>query len=373
MILLVTPNKNEGMLSVNDLYEDVFKKNKAILYLSTTADQDYTNDGISYSIFIQDDGTVKGFEMDGLELGSVALGKDSVFLEDKDTVHVIDNKIQTFEMDKNQYTGERTGYLKEKKLFFSLYNSGFTESGYRSDIRYGNKQGFRVSSVPFYIAASGMYEDQVIILTQDLETDSFHLKELQFNKNVEVIDLAKLEVATTGDMQVLAPILSDEAYYYLILSTIYNETEENVSIYRIHKETMVQESYTFIKYKDVDLTATIPYNYKNSASIYKDKIYYINGFGEVYTFNLQSFDIAKAFTIKNANQSKIRNNEETYFLNNLLYVLRYNKLKGEQYYLETYSLDTNELENVLYIKGLEDILLQAKSKSVYSYDLKVLQ
>lgn len=78
----------------------------------------------------------------------------------------------------------------------------------------------------------------------------------------------------------------------------------------------------------------LPYNYKNSALIYKAMIYYINGFGEVYTFNLQTFDIAKAFTIKNASQLKIRNNEETYFLNNLLYVFRYNKLKGEQYYLK---------------------------------------
>ncbi|WP_040285218.1 hypothetical protein [Sporosarcina koreensis] len=247
---------------------ELLDKTKAVLYVSTTADQDIDNKGVSYAVFIQEDHSVQALSMNGLELGGVAVGGRDVLLEDKDTIHIVSDHTKSFKMDASQYTGERTGYLPGKELFFSIYNSGFVEDGYRSDVRFGDSQGFRTDSIPYYIAASGTTDETVTILTQDLEENKFYLKEVVFDKELKVNDLTTIQSGTTENMQVLAPVLADDTYYYLTLSTIHDDTNETVSIHRVNKKTLQQDSFELVDYKNEDLTATIPYNYKNSAALH---------------------------------------------------------------------------------------------------------
>ena len=172
----------------------------------------------------------------------------------------------------------------------------------------------------------------------------------------------------------LAPLLSDKKNYYLILSSVIDDFNEKTSLYRIAKDTYEQEVYDFIEYKDMkDLVSTIPYNFKNSAHIHQDVLYFINGLGDVYTFDTKNEEIQKKFSIENASKSKIRHNEETYFKDNSLYVLRYSDEKKEKYYLEVYNLDNGSRVNTLDITGFHDLLSSVQKKSIYSYDLKVLE
>ncbi|KMY28993.1 hypothetical protein ACZ11_17850 [Lysinibacillus xylanilyticus] len=360
-------------LSAEDVDKGLLKNTKAVIYLSTTADQDFDNKGLSYSVFVKKDHSTQALTMNGLELGSIAVGKNRLLLEDKNTIRIVDGDIKQFNMDTPQYTGERTGYLPSQDLFFSIYNSGFKESGYNSDVRYGNAEKINVDSIPYYILISGVTEKGINILTQDFETKTFNLREVTFDKELKINDITTLQELTIDSTQALAPILTDEHYYYLILSTIISESKESVSIYRINKKTLEQEKFKLIEYNDVDLTATIPYNYKNSATISQNKLFYANGLGEIYSFDLKTHAVSKAFKLKKASQSKIRHNEETYFKDGNLYVLRYSEDKNGYYYLETYSLDKGKLIDSFDINGLDEIINHSSSKKVYSYDLKVLQ
>lgn len=362
------------LLSLNEISENnILENTKAIIYLSTTADQDIDNKGLSYGVFVQDDNTVQALEMKGLELGSVAVGKDEILLEDKNNISLISDTTEKFEMDSPQYTGERTGYLPQQELFFSIYNSGFVEDGYSSEVQYGDSKGFKVDDLPYYIAASGTTENSVEILTQDLEEDTFYLKEVTFDEEVAVNDITAIQTESTENMQVLAPILSDENYYYFILYTIISDENEVVSLYRLNKKTLEQEVFEFINYKNAELTATIPYNYKNSAVIHKNKLYYVNGLGELYSFNLVTTAVTKEFTLNKVNTSSVRHNEETYFKSGNLHVLRYNAHQKHPYYLESYSLEEGKLTDSVPIEGLDRIISASKHKKVYSYDLKVLK
>lgn len=373
--LLKQQNSEESslFLSAENFEDNLLKDTKAIIYFSTTADQDFDNKGLSYSVFVKENHSAKAFIMKGLELGSIAVGKNQLLLEDKNTISIIGNNIKQFNMETPQYTGERTGYLSTQDLFFSIYNSGFKESGYNSDVRYGNAEKINVGNIPYYILTSGVTEKAINILTQDFETNTFNLKEVTFDKELKVNDITTLQSLSIDNTQALAPILADEHYYYLILSSIISEARESVSIYRIDKTTLEQEKFKFIEYNDVDLTATIPYNFKNSSTIYQNKLFYANGLGEIYTFDLNTHKVSSAFKLKKADQSKIRHNEETYFKDGNLYVLRYSKEKNNHYYLETYSLDKEKLTASFDILGLDEIINHSPSKKVYSYDLKVLK
>ncbi|WP_025783651.1 hypothetical protein [Sporosarcina sp. D27] len=363
-----------SLLSADEISKkELLQNTKAIIYLSTTADQDIDNKGVSYGVFVQDDNSVQALPMKGLELGSIAVGKDQILLEDKNNINIISDNIKKFKMETPQYTGERTGYLSGKELFFSIYNSGFVEDGYSSDVRYGDSKGFNVDNIPYYIVASGTTENSVHILTQDFETNRFNLKEVTFAEELKINDITTVQSESTENMQVLAPILSDENYYYLILSTIINDTNETVSIYRINKETLEQETFEFIDYTNVDLTATIPYNYKNSATIHNNKLFYANGLGEIYSFNLDSTAVSKDFSLNKVSNSKVRHNEETYFKEGNLYVLRYSPDKKEHYFLESYSLEKGNLTDSIDIHGLDTIINESQNKKVYSYDLKILK
>ncbi|WP_432354387.1 hypothetical protein [Sporosarcina sp. A2] len=379
IILVVTLTKEKNipdtsLLSADEISgKNLLENTKAIIYLSTTADQDIDNKGVSYGVFVQDDNSVQALSMKGLELGSIAVGKDQILLEDKNNINIISDNIKKFKMDTPQYTGERTGYLSEKELFFSIYNSGFVEDGYSSDVRYGDSKGFNVDSIPYYIVASGTTENSVHILTQDFDENRFFLKEVTFDKEVKVNDVTTIQSESTENMQVLAPVLSDENYYYLILSTIISDTNEVVSVYRINKQTLEQDTFELINYNNVNLTATIPYNYKNSATVYNNKLYYANGLGEIYSFELNTTAVSKEFSLNKVNNSKVRNNEETYFKDGNLYVLRYSPDKKEQYYLESYSLEKGILSETIDIHGLDTIIKKSKNKKVYSYDLKILK
>lgn len=377
VVLTLAKEKNipdSSLLSLKEISgKDILENTKAIIYLSTTADQDIDNKGLSYGVFVQEDHSVQAFPMNGLELGSIAVGNDQILLEDKNNISILGDQPKNFEMEKPQYTGERTGYLSNPDLFFSIYNSGFVENGYSSEVRYGDSKGFQVDTIPYYIAASGTTDNSVEILTQDLEENQLHLKEVKFDNELNVKDITAVQTESKENMQVLAPILSDESYYYMVLSTITSDTSETVSLHRIHKESLKQDTFEFINYKDTDLTATIPYNYKNSAAIHNDKLFYINGLGDVYSFHLPSTTVKKEFSLENAEHSAERHNEETYFKSGELYVLRYSTNKKDPYYLETYSLEKGKLTDSMTIEGLDTIVTSSKNKKVYSYDLKVLK
>jgi hypothetical protein len=356
--------------------KDFLKNKQAVMYFSTTADQDIDDKGISLAVFINDKGKAEAYRMKGLELGSLSFYENELMLVDKNTLKLVGKAFKEFKMNKPQYTGERTGYLKKEDFHISIFNTGVNkDGGYDSNIWFGNISGVQSGNIPYYILASGITNNEVLILTQDTEKNQYALRKVLFTKNkMNVQDLITLHNPQNSEFSVRSPILSDSDYYYFILSEFIDDTSENTVLFRIHRKTLAQEKILLDTYTNKQHpTAAIPYNVKNSAHIYNHKLYYINGLGEVITFDTQSKKANLLFTLKDAPKDGVRHNEETFFKDDSLYVVRYSEKSPEKHILEKHSLNSGKKMDSFEIKGLHDILTSVKGKSIYSYDFKWLR
>jgi hypothetical protein len=87
------------LLSETELQQKDFLQNQqSIVYFSTTDPQNGFNDGLSYAIFIDDQGKAKSWKMHGLEAGSMATNSKQVFIEESDKVRLIGQNYQVFPM-----------------------------------------------------------------------------------------------------------------------------------------------------------------------------------------------------------------------------------------------------------------------------------
>lgn len=356
--------------------ENFLKDKQAVMYFSTTADQDMDDKGVSLAVFINDDGKADAFRMNGLELGSVTTTDNEVLLVDKNKIRLIGNTFKEFEMEKPQYTGERTGYLQKRDLYFTIFNTGISgDGGYDSNIVYGNENGFNKGNIPYYISSSGNDQNDVVVLTQDTEKNEYFFKKVSLSTNdVNVQDLVKVNNPKNIELTGFSPILSDDQFHYVILREYVDETSENIVLYRINKENLTQEQFTISTYRnEKNLIAHIPYNIKNSAHLFNGVLYYANGLGEIYAFDTKNSKVRNLFTVKDAPQDGVRHNEELFFKDDHLYVVRHNEKTKEKYYIEHYSLTERKKIEEIKIKGLNDILRSIKGKSIYSYDFKMLK
>ncbi|OOE14830.1 hypothetical protein [Fictibacillus arsenicus] len=361
--------------------EDIQNKNfledkKAVLYFSTTADQDMDDKGISLAVFLNDKGEADVYQMKGLELGSLSVHSRELMLTDKNSVRLIGKNYKEFKMKKPQYTGERAGYLKSKNFHVTIFNTGVNKNGgYDSNVWFGNNSGIQTANIPHYILASGITDNEVLILTQDTEQNLYKLRNVMFTENnVNVQDLVTLENKTNSEFSVRSPIMSDAEFYYFILSEFVNDTSENTILFRVHKKTLKQEKILLASFSNKKHpTAAIPYNVKNSAHLNNQVLYYLNGLGEIITFDTQTSKVKTSFTIKNATQDGVRHNEEIFFNREHVYVVRYAEEMKEKYFIENYSLITGERIKTIKINGLNEILKSVKGKSIYSYDFKMLK
>ncbi len=361
--------------------KDFLSDKRAVLYFSTTADQDMDGRGISLAVFINDKGEADAFKMNGLELGSVAAGNNEVLLVDRDKIRLVGDTYKEFNMKKSQYTGERTGYLEKENLFFTLFNSGFNSNGgYDSNILYGNEKGFHKDNIPYYIGTSGVDKDEIIALTENIEASEYFLRKITPSKNnMEIQDIIQIEKPKNSSLSGSSPILADNQYYYMVLEStpengVSNILNSDVILYRINKKTLQQDEFTISTYRnEKNLTAHYPFNIKNSAHLYNDILYYANGLGEVFAFDTKTQEMTKKFTMKNVRKDGVRFHEQLFYKDDNLYVVRHDEKLKEKYYIEHYSLtEGKKIENIK-INGLNDILKSIKGKSIYSYDFKMLK
>ncbi|MGG0178994.1 hypothetical protein [Gottfriedia acidiceleris] len=353
--------------------KDFLDDKQAVLYYSSTADQDKDNRGISIAIFVDDEGVARGYKMKGLELGSVGLGETGLLLEDKETLRIIGDKYK--EVKKYQHTGETTGYLKSSNLYFTISNSGHT-----SNVLYGNGKGFKKGNIPHYILTSGIDKNEIIILTKDIEKNTCHLRKVDFDDNkLKIVDLTQLKNRLINNSYgPSSQIISDENYYYMVLdeSKQGNLKDQNEVLVRINKKTLKQDIITLVSYKNKtinQLSATIPYSLNQSIYIYGKELFFANGLGDVYTVDTASKIVKKKFTIENPRKGPYRYGEQTYFKNDSMFVVRYDSKKKIKYYFEQYSLVTGKKTNVVQMNGVDKILSSVKGKSVHSYDFKILK
>ncbi|MGV3464903.1 MAG: hypothetical protein ACO1OT_06375 [Heyndrickxia sp.] len=379
LIYFIQRNKNvdpSHLIEKDNMKEKKFLENKqAVIFVSSTIDQDANNKGQSYAVFVDDNGVASGFKMKSLELGSVAKGNQGVLLVDKEKIRLVGSNYQEFNMKKEQHTGERTGYLEKQNVYFSIFNTGVkkssSENGYDSNILFGNKNGFKVGNIPHFILTSGVDQKDVVILTNDKEKKYDLRKVTITNDELKIQNIVQLENKKGYDYANLSQIVGDQDFYYVVLNEYISENSENTVLFRVNKKTLAQEKFILATYKTV--TAAVPYNPRNSAYVFQNEFYYMNGLGEVFAFNTKTNEFTIKYTIKDAPKDGVRHNEGTYFQDGNLYVMRYNNHNKYKYYIEEYSLETGERLKAINIKGLNELLTSVKKVSIHAYDFRMLK
>jgi hypothetical protein len=357
--------------------KDFLKDKQAVLYYSTTADQDFDNKGMSYAIFIDDQGEASAYQMTGLELGMITKGENQLLLSEKNKLTLVGENYNDFPQEKPQYTGERTGYLKKNQMFFSIYNTGMNtqNGGYDSNVLFGNEKVFHFDNIPYYILTSGMTDEMVPILTYDVEKNEYDLREVTFDETkLAIEDITRLQNKENSEYANLSPIVTDDQFYYFVLSEFVGDNSGNVVLYKINKQTKEEEKILLAQYENSDKTYTsIPYNVKSSAHIYQNTFYYIDGLGDVYSLEKDAKEISKRFTIENPAQDGVRHGEGTFFQDDQLYVVRNDVHTDKGYFIEKYSLLDGKKQTEIPIKNISEILAKVKGKSVHAYDFKILK
>lgn len=356
-------------LSETDLSNaDLLTDTAAILYFSTTANQDMNRDGLSFAVFVDQDGNSKLWKMQGLELGTIFATKDSFFLADRGHVYLADsNGTKTFTMPTEEHTGELTAFNDKDGLFYSVYNSGFTgDGGYASNIRYGNEHGFDTIHIPHYLQMSGKADGNLLMVIGD--DDRISLQKMPLQKDVQLEEIVSL--GPIGERIGLSSILKEGDYYYLVMA----DTEKLTSdVYRINEKTKNIETFPLTTYKDIkEYIIRLPYNLRNAAAVHDGILYYVDGMGEVHAFNLNTGEVSLAFTLEGASRGQMKMSEQTYFRDGKLHFFRYHDSSGT-HSIDTYDIKTGKLLSELPIHGLDDMYryAQKKKKRLSPYDFIV--
>lgn len=356
-------------LSETDLSSpDLLTDTAAILYFSTTADQDKNGDGLSFAVFVDQNGNSKLWKMHGLELGTVFATKDTFFLSDRDHVYLADlNGTKTFTMPTEEHTGEVTAFNNKDGLFYSVYNSGFTEGGgYASNIRFGNQDSFETIHIPHYLQMSGKVDGNLLMVIGD--DDRLSLQKMPLQKNVQLEEIVSL--GEIGEQVGLASILKEGDYYYLLIANTEKLTSD---VYRIQEKTKEIETFPLFSYKNIeDYIARIPYNLRNAATIHDGILYYVDGIGEVHAFNSKTGEVDIPFTLHGASQGQRKMSEQTYFKDGKLHFFRHHE-SSDTHTIDTYDLRTGDLINELPVKGLDNMFdyVKQKKKHISPYDFIV--
>ncbi len=356
---------------------DFMKKQKAALYFSTTSDQDVGGDGLGLTVFIDRNNQAKSFTSKGLELNNLAVSpQKDLLLVDSEKMRLIGSSYKEFNLKKSQYMGEQAGYIRKDKLFFSLFNTGFNEDDkYSYTINFGDKAGFKEKSIPFYINATGIEQDRLLLLsTKNIQEENspMMIQEVTFpSGKMKLNTKTKLEVEGKNEIEAFSSIMSDADYYYVILKVteLDHEEKSKLVMQRIDKNSFEQKTFLMYAYqKEEDLTALIPYNIKHSSHLYKGIVYYIDGRGSVMTFNTKTTDIKTSFQLEEANPKGKRHHKENFFDGNFLYTLQYDQKSKDKYLIETYALSSGKKTEESKIKGLSEILESNQARHVFSYD-----
>ncbi|KLA31134.1 hypothetical protein [Bacillus cereus] len=369
-------NSNVDLISEEDVQKKDFLKDKqAVIYLSSTADQDMDGKGISYAVFINKNGEASGYKMNGLELGGIGVSenKKELLLESKDKLKFVGENFKEFKM-KYQHTGDYRAYLQNSDLFVNIYNSGSNPAtgGYDSNVVYGNKKGIHKGNIPHYLISAGVDEDTIPIMTHDIDKKEYTLKKLTFNDlEMKLEDVIEISVDKNMTYSSYSSILSDSNSYYTVLVENDNTIKGKVYLLLVNKTTLKQE--LVLLSSEEDSTASIPFTKNNSAYLHNNELYFINGLGNVITFNTQTNTVNTKFKIDYSVTDGVRYNEQTFFQGDQLYVLRYDKNRKNNYYIEVYSLKDGKKIKETEISGMEEIIKSVRGgKSIHAYDFKVL-
>src|SRR5690606_24233193 len=168
--------------------------------------------------------------------------------------------------------------------------------------------------------------------------------------------------------QFFSNIIAHENFIYFVAVK-----RSEIVIVRINKQTLEKQEFFIENIKDTsDRTAKTPFMRRKSLGLHKDKLYYVNGLGHVYSFDMNNQKVNRAFEFLDYEKESpnIIYEEQIDFKDNLIYFFRLNN-NIDEYTLEKYDLDNGERVYSESFPVIKEFMEKHLKKSIATYDLLI--
>lgn len=365
------------LTSCNEKNQEKFplKGTVASVLYSTDTTGEKLGSGVSYMFLISKNGDVSTVKEKGLELNSIIPFNNQLLLHQKNEMIGIKENGLISQTDfkgcgvPSGY-GQSSGLLENKGYYYSIFNIGFTADidGYISRIRWGDLNNNYCKELGSYIEAIGHDENNIYLLSAD-QTDPMKL-------NFQVVDIGNGTVDKSTPVE-LENMKSDSRiiftrlvpYEKSLIGIFSNSslTSTKLQLLRINLGHPEDTKIYPLKEYSEGTSDYFLYN-KDSIHVYKGLIYYVDGYGDVYSYDLKNEILEKEFHFEGYTRTPMLQDEQVHFSNDRLFFFRINREKDE-HQIDTYLLN-GDRESTVPIKGIKQVIGRDR---VHIYDFKILK
>jgi len=346
----------------------------ALVYYSTSLSQEIIGGGNSHFLSIDKDGSIQTRNGDGLEWNAPVQLQDSnrIVIQAREKVHVQQGKgiEDTYSSRCRVSAGYRqmSGYLTSSKLYYALFNKGIdTHDNYISTIRWGDAQHHNCADIPEFVEAQGSDENHIYVLTSDhasLQGLNLVVMELEGSK-LQQTKYPLLDIYT-GSLIVQSKMVSTQNNMYVVFSTRDEHNRIHLQLMEIDKSTHTATTYSLHTYGEEPDNAYFSLS-ANSIGIVDKMLYYVDGYGTIFSFSLDTKASVKSNTLAKFHRTSNLNDAMGYVYGTFYYLFRYDE-SDQIHKIEQYQLSDGKLLKKLLIPNLASKL----SSGVYLYDFQML-
>ncbi|MCG7406923.1 hypothetical protein MH117_05785 [Paenibacillus sp. ACRRX] len=346
----------------------------AALYYSTDLPHEKLGDGLSYVFLIDQQGALLTLPYRGLELNSLIPFESSLLLHQKKQLLAIqDTKSTTsasYEDACKVYAGygQSSGRINVNNMYYALFNGRFSDDRqhYISTMRWGNESNHYCQDLNDYIEVSGDDGADVYFISSDAGDSSIK----SFNKMSIQGERVKsersfLERSKVDGRFMFTKLIADGPNMLGIYADLL-EDKVQLNLMQIDKKNKsAVQKYSLLQYDG----SNTHYYFFNKESIYVKgrDVYFVDGYGDVYAYNLTGKRLELKFHLKDYTRESQLQDEMVYFYQDYLYFYRFNS-NTSQHQIEQYNLQGDIIKTV----NLPDLSKQLGQNTMFLYDFKIL-
>lgn len=345
----------------------------AVALYSSSVPYETDGNGKSVLIFIDKDGEINALERKGLELNSIIAAKDKLILHEKDSILTIHSEHDVLVEPMPQCKvisgyGQSSGLLEKKGLYYSVFNHMFmtSETKYLSYIRWGNGESEHCEEIYEYIETTGHDEEKVYLISTDtLDQGRVSLIEIEIEGD-SIKESHYLLAENVYDRLYFTNIVSDGQNLYYIVADIL-ESIVQLKLVQIDKSTkQIQNVYFLHEYSLNEGTKYFFFN-RDSIYIHDGKIYYVDGYGDVYAVDLIKKDEQHLFRFVDYERKDYLNDEQVFFNEDGVHFFHYDDSQ-QVHLIEKYNFNGEKLEQIQ-INFIKNMI---REKGIFIYDFKMV-
>ncbi|MBA4538368.1 hypothetical protein H1Z61_14815 [Bacillus aquiflavi] len=344
----------------------------SIIYSSSAV----VGEGESHTIFVNKEGKIYDIKGEGVESNALIETKDHLIMNEKTSVNTINKKTNAIHSNRSTceiYSGygQSAGFLDDKNIYYAIFNQGYKDDfeSYRSTIRWGMNSKNSCKDIEEYIITQGNDGQKIFLMTTDLEQDgaeNLYLMTLELNG-----EKLKQKKTLLSEASIEIPFSNLLEYKNSLFFTYYHKQSDKsfIKLLEIHKQdAVIINDYILKEYLPSEDPTYYPFN-MNSSTIVGNQLYFVDGFGNVYSFHLDSKEVNRQFSFLDYERDEYYYDEFIYFKNDDLYFFHYDRALNT-HMIDQYSLNGERVARVK-VPDLKQVISQGLTEQ-FIYDFKVI-